>query len=248
MSSRLLIFVIAQVIVTGLTIVLRAPDSGWHNVVFHGVLSAQFALLGIWAGVGRPPKHQRIPFSICCALALCAVAITHANFNAWELLLAPVRFPVLGAIYAAIRSRRGLVARREQGHTDVILLRLTIRQQLVVTAGVAAVLALMQLLESYAGPLYDTLLVVLVVLVGIGGSLVSVVAAGAAWSKLDMTTVVLSIVAILGLAGLMAWVGHAGTGSVVTAASWFARPLVEAFVVVISLLGIRFAGYQLVGE
>jgi hypothetical protein len=247
MTSTTIAFVVAQI--TMLFAAAHFHDgTHWRGCVFYGVIAAQFAMVGVWLGVGDRPLLQRWATGLLFGILLAAVAITRPNFNPWELMLASVRVIALGVVFGLIRRKRKLIVRRTDRHTEVRLLQLSLMHLFVLMFGSAAFLALMRWLESYGGGLYDVLLVVTMVILGLAASLVSVMASAAALSNSDVTTITATTFAILVVAGGLAWVAYAQTDSAETAAQWFAACILEALLVATSLLAFRLRGYQLVRE
>ena len=124
-------------------------------------------------------------------------------------------------------------------------IRLSLKQLLVLTATCAAFFALLRILDSYSGPLYEILLLALAVLLGVGGALASVVAAGLSLGKCDATSTLIGLTAIGCLALAMAVFGLWQTDSSEIAGRWFMRPIVEAIVTGSSIAALRKLGYGL---
>lgn len=244
MSSTNIAFVAVQI--SMLFAVAHFHDgTHWRGCLFHGVLAAQFALVGVWLGFGNRPLFQRWSVALVLGLTLVAAAITRLNFNPWELLLAGSRVILLGVVFGLIRCRKEIVIRRSEKTTEVRLVQLSLVHLFVLMSGSAAFFALMRLLERYGGGLYELLLVVTAVVLGLAASLVSLVASAVALSKSSVTTITASMFAVLVVASGLAWFAYVQTDAMETAAQWFAAPLLEAMVVATSLYAIRRGGYQL---
>ncbi len=247
MTSSTIAFVVAQI-----TILFAAAHfhdgTHWRGCVFYGVLAAQFAIIGVWLGVGDRPLLQRCATGLLFGTILAAVAITRPNFNPWELLLAGIRVIALGVVFGLIRRKKELRIRRTDQHAEVRLLQFSLKHLFVLMFGSAAFLALLRLLESYGGGLYDVLLAVTIVTLGLAAALVSVVASAAALSNSNVATITTTTFVILIVAGGLAWVAYSQTNSLETAAQWFSVCILEAILVTTSLMAFRLSGYQLVRQ
>lgn len=244
MNSTKIAFVAAQIsMLFAAAHFYDAPP--WRGCVFHGVLAAQFALVGVWLGFGNRPSFERWSIGLFLAFILVAAAISISNFNPWELLLDGIRVMAIGVVFGLIRRKKELVIRRSERTTEARLFQLSPVHLFVLMSGSVAFFALMKLLEDYGGGFYDSLLVVTVVVLGLAASLVSLAASAVALSNSSVTTITASIFAILVVAGGLAWFAYTQTNSTETAAQWFTALLVEAIVVASSLYAIRWGGYQL---
>lgn len=245
MNSRTIAFVAAQI-----TILLAAAyfhdGTHWRGCVFHGVLAAQFALVGVWLGVGDRPLFQRWSIGLSFGFILAAVAVTRPNFNPWELLLASIRVIALGVVFGLVRRQKEVVVRRTEKATELCLFQLSLVHLFLLMFGSATFFALLRLLEAYGGGLYDILLVATMVILGLAASLVSLVASTVALSNSNVTTVTATVFAILVVACGLAWFAYVQTDSTETAAQWLAVPVLEAMFVATSLYCIRWGGYQLI--
>lgn len=245
MSSRLIAFIVAQVVVSLVAARVDHLGAPLYGYVFLGVASAQFALLGILFGIGDLPKGRRYTMTSLGVVGLCAFASQHTPFNGWELLLALIRFPVLGAIFSSVRRNGKLVLSRTRACADVKLLQLTLKQLLVFTSVTAGFLALDRTLDSYGGPFYEILLLVFVIMLGVGGALASVIASAVTLSRRDVSGALVSAIVIIVLAAAMAWLSYSSTDSWIMASRGFALPVIEALVAGTSVVALRMFGYGL---
>ncbi|WP_148080079.1 hypothetical protein [Roseimaritima ulvae] len=209
-------------------------------------MSAQFALIGVWLASGDRPTLQEIIEAVLFTSGLCAAAAFTSNFNPWELLLAAMRLLVVGTVLGWICHRQQLRLRRSAAHSDIHLLQIKLVHLLGATFVCASLIALMRLLDRYAGSAYELLLFLMVLLLGAAGSLASLLTSLASLSQWKATSAAVTIGGVLVVAAARAWIGYTNTGSYVMAARVLTTLLVEASFVAISLVAIRALGYQLV--
>ncbi len=246
MTSSRLLFLSGQLAILILAVLLQVPGAAWPAAILQSILSAQFALIGVWLASGDRPTPQKILEAVLFASGLCAAAAFASNFNPWELLLAATRLLVVGTTVGWVCNRQKLRLRRSATDTDVQLLQIKLVHLFVATFVCASLIALMRGLERYAGSAHDLLLLLMVLLIGVAGSLASLLAALASLSKWKATNAAVTIGGVLLAAAARAWIGYANTGSYVMAARLFTTLLVEAAFVTISLVVIRALRYRLV--
>jgi hypothetical protein len=245
MNARLVIFILAQIGIAIVASLLDKPGTQLYRYLFDGVLSAQFALVGIWLGMGDHRIGQRLTIAVLGIIGLSAVAVTRPFFNGWEFLLALVRLLVFGVVYSFIRRNRQLVFGRASAFVDVQMFRVSLKQLFGLIFGVAAFLALDRSLESYSGPWYSMFLVIATVMVGMGGALVPLVASLASLGKRNAASAIISGFAILVLAAAIAAFTYSQTNSWRTAAQWFTSSIVEALMICASIIAFRQCGFRL---
>ena len=175
MTLRFLLFLI-----THLAVLLAAQshdsiDSQLYGYVYPGVVSSQFALLGIWLGVGGSAASYRIATALLGCIALCGLSFLRSPVNPWELLYELVRLPVLGLFFLAIRRKRGLVLKQTGRCADGKLFRTVLPHLLFLALLSVFIFAFWQKLESEGASYYR--LVLPTILMGLAGSLVPLVVA-----------------------------------------------------------------------
>lgn len=244
MHGKLISWITAQAILLVLGASWHSSTSAWPSSIFFGVLSAHFALLGLWISSVELPIGPLAVYGLGACVCLILLATILSQLNEWEILLAGLRLPMLGFVFGALRLLRNYKIVRQQSAGQISLLHFSTRQMFWLVLGCGLTLTIVRAVNYDSDS--DWLLWLIVMLLGLSGSLVAVVAAAVALSRLNALSMATSAIVLIMLLLGLAWFTLSQTDSLITAARSATAGLIEALVVIGSLANARTFGYQLV--
>ena len=247
MNLQFLFFLIAEVAIALTAVNVDNVQTPYYGFVHLGVMSSQFAMLGVFLGIGGAPLRYRLGLTLVGVGGLIGMNLFRNPFNGWELLLQTVRLPVAAWVFRSIRIRKGVTLKLTDAKSEIRLFQFSVSRLFVLSFLGASIIGLLEILRADGGPVYDFSLLMFIVLIGVAGSLVPVLVATTVLSQPNLAAIAVSVLAVSALAFAMASFGYMAADSY-EAKRWFSTTMVEATTMAVSLVLIQIIGFRLCDE